>query len=653
MQGKIQWQQTRAGAARGPDGRLWFATGLGLAIVDPHNLPKSRRPVLPRIEQVVADGRALSPNPPLELPSGVSNLTVHWAHRQPEVGHQAAVPVPARGVRAELGGRRRAAIGFVRTSSVGSVSIPGQHHQRRDLDRRRLLGVRGRAAVLLFPLVSGARRADDSGAGRRSRVATGQHDAPAVFIGVLRNVRWSAGKSTTHSCRVSRPSAWNWRRSPADSIPRRARASSRSGGCGTRRRTRLAKLAIWPSRSVRAGCRACRASRKHCAHCPEHITTTRGVDVQFTSSGRGETRCSGDVELQLLRICQEAVNNAIRHGHASVITITLDFKASAVVLRVSDNGCGFTPDGEPAASDGEDHLGLLGMRERAARVSGQLTLTSAPGAGTVIEIIVPVSRQVIAMVAPKIQVLCVDDHRLVRRGIISLIDLEPDMSVVAEASDGEEAVEQFKRHRPGVTLMDLELPRMNGVAAIRAIRHEQPDARIIVLTMYQGDEDIYRAVQAGAAAYLLKDAVPEVLIGVIRAGPRRRPGVPTRDPVGDEAAGQRAGPDGARTSGPGTARGGEANQGDCHATTHQWRDGGCSRQEHLLQAEGARPNRDRGGGAAPWHHSHRHQSAERLDKTFNTEHAEPAEEFLILALRSPRPLRLALSGFRSFAGIRD
>ena len=120
------------------------------------------------------------------------------------------------------------------------------------------------------------------------------------------------------------------------------------------------------------------------------------------------------------------------------------------------------------------------------------------------------------MDTPKIRVLCVDDHRLVRRGIISLIDLEPDMSVVAEASDGEEAVEQFKRHRPGVTLMDLELPRMNGVAAIRAIRQEQPDAPIIVLTMYQGDEDIYRAVQAGAAAYLLKDAVPEVLIGVIR-----------------------------------------------------------------------------------------------------------------------------------------
>ena len=124
-----------------------------------------------------------------------------------------------------------------------------------------------------------------------------------------------------------------------------------------------------------------------------HITTTRGVDVQFTSSGRGESRCSGDVELQLLRICQEAVNNAIRHGHASVIAITLDFTASAIVLRVRDNGGGFTLDGEPAASDGEDHLGLLGMRERAARVSGQLTLTSAPGAGTLIEIIVPVSRQ--------------------------------------------------------------------------------------------------------------------------------------------------------------------------------------------------------------------------------------------------------------------
>ena len=120
------------------------------------------------------------------------------------------------------------------------------------------------------------------------------------------------------------------------------------------------------------------------------------------------------------------------------------------------------------------------------------------------------------MASSPIRLLCVDDHRLVRKGVARLIDLEPDMKVVAEASNGAEAVTQFKQHAPDVTLMDLELPRMDGIQAIAAIRKERPDARIIVLTMYHGDEDIHRAIQAGAAAYLLKDTVPEVLTKVIR-----------------------------------------------------------------------------------------------------------------------------------------
>jgi len=120
------------------------------------------------------------------------------------------------------------------------------------------------------------------------------------------------------------------------------------------------------------------------------------------------------------------------------------------------------------------------------------------------------------MPSSPIRVLCVDDHRLVRKGVARLIDLESDMSVVAEASSGAEAVAQFKRYAPDVTLMDLELPRMDGIEAIAAIRKDRPDARIIVLTMYHGDEDIHRAIQAGAAAYLLKDTVPEVLTNVIR-----------------------------------------------------------------------------------------------------------------------------------------
>jgi DNA-binding NarL/FixJ family response regulator len=117
---------------------------------------------------------------------------------------------------------------------------------------------------------------------------------------------------------------------------------------------------------------------------------------------------------------------------------------------------------------------------------------------------------------PEIRVLCVDDHRLMRAGIVHIVGLQPDIRVVAEASTGEEAVEQFRRHKPDVTLMDLQLPRMNGLQAIRAIRHGEPNARVVVLTMYHGDEDIYRALQAGAAGYLLKDTVPEDLVRVIR-----------------------------------------------------------------------------------------------------------------------------------------
>jgi DNA-binding NarL/FixJ family response regulator len=125
-----------------------------------------------------------------------------------------------------------------------------------------------------------------------------------------------------------------------------------------------------------------------------------------------------------------------------------------------------------------------------------------------------------------IRVLCVDDHRLMREGIARIVGVQPDMTVVAEASDGEQAVEQFLRSQPDVTLMDLEMPRMNGVQAIQAIRSQHPDAKVVVLTMYHGDEDIYRAVAAGAMGYLLKDTLPDDLIRVIRdvhAGQRAIP----------------------------------------------------------------------------------------------------------------------------------
>ena len=106
-----------------------------------------------------------------------------------------------------------------------------------------------------------------------------------------------------------------------------------------------------------------------------------------------------------------------------------------------------------------------------------------------------------------IRILCVDDHRIVREGIALILSREPDIEVVARAASGEEAVAMFRRYQPDITLMDLRLKAMSGVEAICAIRREDPGARIIVLTMYVGDEDIHQALAAGATAYLLKESI--------------------------------------------------------------------------------------------------------------------------------------------------
>lgn len=126
----------------------------------------------------------------------------------------------------------------------------------------------------------------------------------------------------------------------------------------------------------------------------------------------------------------------------------------------------------------------------------------------------------------QIRVFSVDDHPLLREGIAALVNNQPDMTLIAEASTGTEAIERFKQHLPDVTLMDLRLPDMSGIDILIAIRTEFPEARIIMLTTFEGDVEIHRALQAGARGYVLKNMPPSQLLDIIRqvhAGKKRIP----------------------------------------------------------------------------------------------------------------------------------
>jgi two-component system NarL family response regulator len=141
----------------------------------------------------------------------------------------------------------------------------------------------------------------------------------------------------------------------------------------------------------------------------------------------------------------------------------------------------------------------------------------------------------------KIRIIVVDDQAVVRQGFVSLINTVADMEVIAQGTNGQQAVELYRTHKPDVMLMDLRMPVMGGVDAIKALRREFPQARVIILTTFDGDEDIYRSLQAGAQGYLLKDMFFEELEDAIRtvhSGGRRIPGV-----VAERLAGRMSGSD--------------------------------------------------------------------------------------------------------------
>lgn len=139
-----------------------------------------------------------------------------------------------------------------------------------------------------------------------------------------------------------------------------------------------------------------------------------------------------------------------------------------------------------------------------------------------------------------IRVVIGDDHPIVREGLLALVNSQHDMKVVSEAGNGQQAVQQFLPHRPDVLLLDLRMPEMNGIEAIRAIFDKAPEAKVIVLSTYNGDEDIYQALKAGAKAYLLKDSPREQLLESIRSVDRGQFSIPSS--IGERLAATVQGP---------------------------------------------------------------------------------------------------------------
>jgi len=398
MQRGSQTWQSGVGGVRDSDGRLWVATGLGMTMIDPRHLPPVHRPPPPRIEGVVADGRQVqsdvvsgfSRTKDLTLPAATSTVRIDfgtvslssasklrfryllegvdedWVYAGtardatynniPSGNYRFRVSTTANGEWTEAA-RWEFAVAppLYRTPTFMAFSVLGLALVLTMAWWLRLRAVRNQFALVFA---------------ERARVSREIHDTllqSLAAIGVeLETIATELDAS----------------QSPAREGLRRLRRQI--GHC-----LREARESILELRHQSMKPRALVDSLRELA---ETTTASKGVQTEFSMTGRPRA-CSADAEQQLLRIAQESVNNAVRHGRAVNVRITLAFEEDRVVLTVSDDGCGFEPrDRETAASTGE-HLGLLTMRERAARIRGQLAIISRPGHGTTIETSAPVGAE--------------------------------------------------------------------------------------------------------------------------------------------------------------------------------------------------------------------------------------------------------------------
>jgi CheY-like chemotaxis protein len=242
----------------------------------------------------------------------------------------------------------------------------------------------------------------------------------------------------------------------------------------------------------------------------------------------------------LFEATRELLLNVRKHAATDRAVVSLlAVECKKVCIEVWDNGKGFEP--ELLDEFTAKHFGLLRIRHRLIWFGGSMTIASAPERGTLVRMLAPLqlhvaiaSADAVQAVPPvatpavplqagpastvrRIRVLIVDDHQIVRKGLCEILQKESDMEVVGEAADGHEALESARRLAPDVVIMDVSMPRMNGIDATRAIRIRMPEMRVVALSMHERADmaDAMRA--AGAHAYLPKDGPAEDLLSAIRA----------------------------------------------------------------------------------------------------------------------------------------
>ena len=389
QQGSQTWQ-SGVGGVRGGDGRLWVATGLGMTVIDPARLPPPRRPPPPRIEGVVADGRRVMPGRNLTLPTGTSTLRIEYGTASLSSASKLRFRHMLEGLDDEW-----VYAGSVREATYNSVP-PGDYRFRVSTTAN---GEWTEAAHWEFSVAQPI---------YRTRTFVVLFIAGTVLMLAaawwlrLRTVRNQYALVFAERARVSREIHDTLLQSLAaigvelETIATQLDESQVPARDGLRRLRRQVVHCLREAREsileLRNNSMKPRALVDLLQELADNTTQRKGIPTEFSVSGKPRP-CSGDADVQLLRIAQEAVNNAAKHGRARHIRITLDFQQDRLLLTVADDGCGFQPDEhDPAPALGE-HLGLLTMRERAARIRGHLALISKPGNGTTIEAAVPLGAE--------------------------------------------------------------------------------------------------------------------------------------------------------------------------------------------------------------------------------------------------------------------